>query len=179
MTTARLIFALFATAAIGFGASRFQDRSTIDTLISERDLARDCRQSGSSLPPCPVVYRNTKIVWRKAIEKVPTADLKQARELAQLSDELASARQRIRDLQTANRALDRLRYGAMRRVAGAGYAVQNGSVKHPYASWTRCPPGSVAVYEASVSGGNAGSRFSGDPNVCYVRMRLRSNDGSY
>ncbi|HEX4077972.1 MAG TPA: hypothetical protein VHX61_03740 [Rhizomicrobium sp.] len=167
-----LILMLVAAAAIGFGASRFRDIGTMDRLTSERDLAQDCRRSGSSVRPCPVLYRNTRIVWRDKVEIVPAPDSKRAAQIARLSTELASARGRLGDLQTAMLARDRRRSDALWRRATRGYPLQNGTIGHPYRTSAKCAPGYVVFYEAPPSFGNMGVRSSGDPNVCYVRAGI-------
>jgi hypothetical protein len=167
-----LILMVFAAAAIGFGATHFLDTGTIDRITSERDQARDCRRSGSTVPSCPVVYRNTRIVWRNKVEIVPAPDSKQAAQIALLSTELASARRRSDDLQAAMVALDRRRSDAMWRRATGPYAVQNGTIGHPYRTSAKCPSGYAVLYEAAPSAGTWGVRASGDPNVCYVRAGI-------
>jgi hypothetical protein len=172
-----LILMLVAAAAAGFGASHFRDIDMIDRLTSERDQAQDCRRSGSSVRPCPVVYRNTRMVWRDKVEIVAAPDSKQAARIARLSTELASARGRIGDLQTTLLALDRRRSDAMWRRATGGFTVQNGTIGHPYRTSSRCPPGYAVFYEAAPSAGTWGVRASGDPNVCYVRAGLTMHGG--
>jgi hypothetical protein len=167
---ARVAFVAFvltalAAGAIGFGASRFLDNGLMKGLEADRDRARDCRRSGATLPPCPVEYRNTRIEWRDKIETKPTPDPKQAERIDVLSADLADAQRRIGDLE------HRLSARWAPRVAGYYYYLQNGSMAHPYARSDRCPAGTEVVYEATPSPGSMLSRRSGDPDVCYVRIR--------
>jgi len=167
-----VILMIVAAAAAGFGASHFSDAGVIDRLASERDQAQDCRRSGSSVGPCPVIYRNTRIVWRDRVEILRAPDSKQAAQIASLSTDLASARGRIGDLQTTLLALERRQSEALWRRAASGYAVQNGTIGHPYRTSAKCAPGNVVFYEAAPSAGTWGVRASGDPNVCYVRAGI-------
>ena len=155
-----LLLVAVAAGAAGFGASYFRDNRVIERLTSERDVARDCRQSGATVAPCPVVYRNTKTVWRDRIETVRAPDPQQGARIAALSTELVHARRTIRNLERPR----------MRLRASIGYAVQNGTMLHPYNAADRCPAGSVIVYDASLAGRRFANR--GDPNVCYVVMTL-------
>jgi hypothetical protein len=150
-----LVFTAVAAAGIGFGASHVRDNRAIKTLAAERDLARDCRHSGVSLSPCPVVYRNTRLEWRDRIETVQTPDRRQAERIASLSVELARVRRTVRDLERRRMWPPRM----------AAYGWQNGTMQHPYSTDERCPAGSVVVYD---SAGGLGNRHSGDPSVCYV-----------
>jgi hypothetical protein len=153
-----LLFTAVAAAGIGFAASHVWDSRIEKKVAAERDLARDCRRTGATAAPCPVIYRNTKIEWRDRIQTVRTPDPKQAARIAALSAELAKMRRDVRNLErrrTWPRAI-------------AAYGWQNGTMQHPYNTDERCPAGSVVVYDA----GGLGSRQSGDPSVCYVLTNL-------
>jgi len=160
-----LALSSIAAAAIGFGASHVREGRAMDRLKVERDLALDCRHAGKSVAPCPVIYRNTRIVWRDRVETVPTPDRKQTERIAYLSADLARARRTILALEHARTP------GRAPRIT-AGYMMQNGSMEHPYNASTRCPAGSVVLYDAGLSGGSL--RRSGDPDVCYVRKSLNN-----
>ena len=163
---ATLVLAALAAGGIGFGAAHFWDSRALEQLRVDRDLARDCRRSGANLPSCPVIYRNTRIEWRDRVQTVTAPDRKQAEQIAVLSAALARARQTIRNLKHPRRMFR----------ATPIYALQNGSMQHPYNTYDRCPAGSVVVYDADLSVGNLARRRSGSPDVCYVRTSLR-NDG--
>jgi hypothetical protein len=172
MTTQRwffpaLILTALAAASIGFGASHVWDRSAMQRLEAERNTALDCRHAGAGVPPCPVIYKNTKIEWRDKFETVQTPDRKQAERIGSLTADLARARRTIH-------ALERARTAARALRATAAYTIQNGSMEHPYNTSNRCPTESVVLYDAGLSSGNT-TRRSGDPNVCYVRARLHNN----
>jgi len=153
-----LVLTAVAAAGIGFAASHVWDGRIEKKLTAERDLARDCRRTGATTAPCPVIYRNTKIEWHDRIQTVRTADPTQAARIASLSAELANMRRSVRNF-------ERRRPGPR---AIAAYGWQNGTMQHPYNSDERCPAGSVVVYGA----GGLGSRQSGDPGVCYVLTNL-------
>lgn len=153
-----LLLVAVAAGAAGFAASYFRDNRAIERLTAERDAARDCRQSGATAAPCPVVYRNTKTVWRDRVETVRTPDPKQSLRIAALSAELAHDRRTIHNLERPR----------IRPRGPVGYAVQNGTMLHPYNTADRCPAGSAIVYDASLAGRRFANR--GDPNVCYVVM---------
>lgn len=157
------ILATLAAAAIGFGASHFLDNGTLKKLEADRDQARDCRNSGATLAPCPVEYKNTKIVWRTKVETKPTPDPRQAERISALSANLADAQRTIRDLR------DRM---ALRQLPppAFNYYLQNGSMAHPYNTADHCPAGATVIYAASPSTWSRTGRRSGDPNVCYVRI---------
>jgi hypothetical protein len=155
-----LLLVAVAAGAAGFGASYFRDNRVIQRLTAERDVARDCRQSGATVAPCPVVYRNTQTVWRDRVETVRAPDPKQGMRIVALSAELAHDRRTIRNLE----------HPRIRPRASAGYGVQNGTILHPYNTADRCPAGSSIVYDTSLAGRRFANR--GDPNVCYVVMAL-------
>jgi hypothetical protein len=170
-----MMVAALAALFIGLAAAHFWDGGAMQKLTAERDLARDCRQSGASLPSCPVVYRNTKIEWRDKVETVQTPDPQQTKRVALLSGELDSAQRRIRDLEIRIYNFYRARnWNASRRGRGV-YAFQNGTIEYPYYSDARCPRGSVAFYDVDFSSGTNRTRFSGDPSVCYVRTRIHDS----
>jgi hypothetical protein len=156
---AGFLLAVLVAGGIGFGASHYLDTGAMQQLAADRDQARDCRRSGETLAPCPVIYKNTKIEWRDRIQTVEVPDRKQTTRIAMLTAELAEARQAIGNL-------ERRRAASRAPRLTAAYYFQNGSMAHPYISDDRCAPGTVVVYEAP-SGSVA--RRSGDPNVCYVR----------
>jgi hypothetical protein len=160
------MIAAVAAAGLGFGASYLFDSRTMNTLKAERDAALDCRHAGETVAPCPVQYRNTRIVWQDRIRTVQAPDRRQAERIAKLSAQLERARLTIHKLEF-------IRIARARRATGA-YFVQNGSMEHPYNTYEKCPPGSVAVYDAALAFGGNGGRRSGDPNVCYVRTRLHN-----
>ena len=157
-----LVATVVVAGAAGFGATHIWDNRALEKVTAERDAARDCRQSGATLSPCPVVYRNTKIEWRDRIETVQTRDPRQAARIASLSSELAGARRTIRDLQR--------RPARPRLVAASGR--QNGTRQYPYYSDERCPAGSVVVYDSGLSATAIARRHAGDPDVCYVLTNL-------
>jgi hypothetical protein len=159
-----LILLVVAAAGAGFAVSHIRDASRMHSLKAARDLAFDCRKSGKTEPPCPVVYRNTRIEWRDRVQTVTAPDKRQAARIASLSGELAQARRRIH-------ALESSRHSAVFRATAAN-AIQNGSLQHPYINDDRCPSGTVAVYDSGLSGTGMSVRRFGDPNVCYVRTRL-------
>jgi hypothetical protein len=160
------ILAALAAAAIGFGASRVLDNATMAKLAADRDQARNCRHSGSALPPCPVEYRNTRIVWREKVETTPVPDPKQAERITSLSADLADAQRTMSELK---------RRLAARWAPGPSvyYYLQNGTMAHPYATSDRCPPEAAVMYVAAQSSRIMPGRRSGDPNVCYVRIAQR------
>jgi hypothetical protein len=161
-----LILATVAAAAIGFGAARYFDNRIIGKLQADTDRALDCRRSGATLPPCPVEYRNTRIVWREKVETRPMADPKQAERNAALTADLADAQRIIRDLEG--------RLAARRAPRPTiNYFLQNGSIAHPYYTADRCPSGTAVVYSATPSSRSMAGGRSGDPNVCYVRIASR------
>ena len=160
-----LALSILAAASIGFGASHYWDGRAMETLTADRNTALDCRRSGATVAPCPVIYKNTRIVWRDKIETVSTPDRKQAGRIAQLSAALSHAQRTIR-------ALARARMADRTRRMTVAYSVQNGSMNHPFNTYDRCPAGSVVLYDADFSARTAAVRTSGDPNVCYVRTRL-------
>jgi hypothetical protein len=155
-----------AAGAIGFGASRFADSGAMEKFAADRDQARDCRHSGSTLSPCPVEYRNTRIVWREKDVATQVPDPKQTERIAALSANLADAQSAIRDLERRLAAR-----GAPRPVTY--YYLQNGSMGHPYATSDHCPAGMTVMYVVPLSPRSALARRSGDPNVCYVRIARR------
>lgn len=157
-----LLLSVLAAGAVGYVATRISDQRTIERLTTERDTARDCRRSGASVAPCPVVYRNTKIEWHDRIQTVQTPDPQQSARIAALSAELASAHRAIRNL--ARRQL------RPRIALARGW--QNGTRQYPYNTDERCPAGSVIVYDTGLSGGGNAGRYSGDPDVCYVLTKL-------
>jgi hypothetical protein len=161
-----LILTTLAAAAIGFGAARYLDNGVTAKLKADRDRARDCRQSGATLPPCPVEYRNTRIEWQTKVETRPVPDPAQAERIGRLSADLADAQRTIRDLK------GRLAAGWPRRPAADSY-FQNGSMAHPYYTADRCPAGTAVVYAAAPSARSMIRGHSGDPNVCYVRIAPR------
>ena len=154
-----IVLTALAAGGIGFGASYVWENRAIEKVTAERDAARNCRHTAATLPPCPVIYRNTRIEWQDRIKTVQTPDPRQATRIAALSAELADARHTIRNLARRQRWL---------RPARA-YAWQNGTMQYPYYTDDRCPSGSVVVYDAGLS---AMARHSGDPNVCYVLTKL-------
>jgi hypothetical protein len=160
------VLAALIAAAAGFGAALLLDKSHMQTLTAERDEARDCRHSGSALPPCPVQYRNTRVEWRERIETTQVPDPKQAKRIASLSADLAGAQRTVRALE---------RQLAARRVPrpAAYYYLQNGSMTRPYATSGRCPAGAPVVYVAAASPRIMAAGRTGDPNVCYVRIASR------
>jgi hypothetical protein len=162
-----LILTALAAGAAGFGASHFWENPAIQKLVAERDEARDCRRSGKTVRPCPVLYRNTRIEWRDRVRTVETADRKQSRRIARLSADLAQARLTIRHLQY-------LRNGDRMLRTAAVLTLQNGSMQHPYTRSDRCPAGTVVMYDAGLASAGVAARRSGDPGVCYVRARLRA-----
>src|ERR1700731_1581461 len=99
-----LIITALAAASIGFGASHFWDAGTMQKLNADRTKALDCRRSRSGVPPCPVIYKNTRIEWRDKIETVQTPERKQADRIGSLSAELARARRTIHALEGARTA---------------------------------------------------------------------------
>lgn len=133
----------------------------MEKLTAEREAARDCRRTGATVAPCPVLYRNTRIEWRDRIETVRIPDPKQAARAAVLSARLASARRTIRNLERRRATL---------RVTAA-LAWQNGTRQYPYTTDERCPAGSVVVYDGGLGAIAVAGRYSGDPGVCYVLMR--------
>lgn len=151
-----------AAAGAGFGASHLWDSRALEQLKADRDLAMDCRHTGASVAPCPVIYRNTKIEWHDRIQTVTAPDRKQTERIALLSAELARAHHTIHNLERPRRVFR----------ATAVYAMQNGSMQRPYNTYERCPPGSVVVYDADLSAGGMARRHSGNPDVCYVRTSL-------
>lgn len=157
-----LFLTAMAAGGAGYVATRISDQRAIEKLTTERDAARDCRRSGASLAPCPVVYRNTRIEWRDRIRTVQTRDPRQSARIADLSAELAGAHRTIRNL---------VRRQLRPRVALA-YGWQNGTRQYPYNTDERCPAGSVIVYDTGLSGGGNLRRYSGDPDVCYVLTKL-------
>lgn len=161
-----IILSALAAAAIGFGASRVLDNGAMEKLAADRDRAQDCRHSGATLPPCPVEYRNTKIVWRTQVETQPVPDPAQTERIAVLSADLAAAQRTIRDLQ------GRLAARRAQRPA-VNYYFQNGSMAHPYYTADRCPPGTAVEYAVAPSARSMIRGRSGDPNVCYVRIAPR------
>lgn len=163
-----ILTALIA-AAISYGAAHFFDNRIVEKLKAERDQARDCRLSSSALPPCPVEYRNTRIVWQTKVETRPTPDPKQAERITALSADLADAQRTIRDLR------DRLALPHAPPSA-FNYYLQNGSMAHPYNTADHCPAGATVVYAAAPSTWSRTGRRSGDPNVCYVRIALRRSN---
>lgn len=160
------ILTVAATAALGFALAHFPDKFALEKLAADRDRARDCRHSDSTLPPCPVEYRNTKIVWREKTVATPVPDPHQARRIAALSAELADARRSVRELEQRQAA------GEAARPAVYNY-LQNGSMARPYATSDRCPSGATVVYVAANYQRNMTGRRLGDPNVCYVRIAQR------
>jgi len=163
-----LVLTALAAGSIGFGASYLRDTSAIETLRADRDMARDCRRSGANVRPCPVLYRNTRIVWQDRIRTIKTPDRKQAARIGFLSTQLARARRTIHRLESWE---SRVREP---RATGA-YALQNGSMGHPYNTSERCPSGAVVVYDAGLSAGSNALRRSGNPDVCYVRTQLSNS----
>jgi hypothetical protein len=161
-----IILSALTAAAIGFGAARFLDNGIREKLAADRDRAQDCRRSGAMLPPCPVEYRNTRIVWRTKIETTPVPDPAQSERIARLSADLADAQRTIRDLE------GRLAARRAQRPA-VNYYFQNGSMAHPYYTADRCPAGTAVVYAAAPSARSMIRGRSGDPNVCYVRIAQR------
>ena len=159
---AALTLAAVAAAGIGFAVSREWDSRAIEKVTAERDAARDCRQAGKTVAPCPVIYRNTRVEWRERIETVQTPDRRQATRVAALSAELAGVRRALRNLERRQ----------TRQRMTAAYGRQNGTRQYPYYTDERCPPGSVVVYDAGLSANGSASRHSGDPNVCYVLTKL-------
>jgi len=159
-----LVLTALAAACAGFGASHFLTSGAMAKLKADRDAALDCRRSGANIPPCPVIYRNTRIEWRDRIQTVSAPDRKQTQRIAYLSAELERAGRTIRRLEHPRRGL---------RTAVA-YGWQNGTMMHPYVTYDRCPPGSVVMYDAGLSGSTAATRHSGDPAVCYVRTSLQN-----
>jgi len=160
------IVAALAACAAGFGASRFLDNGAIEKLATDRDQALDCRHSGSTLPPCPVEYRNTRIVWREKVEMRPVPDPEQAARITSLSADLADSQRIVRELER------RLAVRWATRPAGYHYP-QNGSMAHPYNTSGRCPAGMTVEYVAVSPPRGMFGRTSGDPNVCYVRIARR------
>ena len=158
-TVAAFILTAVAAAGAGFAASHFADSRAVESLKTDLDRARDCRQAGSAIAPCPVRYKSTRIEWRDRTVAVETPDRKQSARIAALSAELADARQTIRDLE---------RRRAWRNTPRANVAwwLQNGTISHPYNTDERCPAGAVVAFEAADGPAN---RRSGDPSVCYVR----------
>ena len=166
LTLPVFLFAVLAAAAAGFGVSNVLDRSMTETLKADLEFARDCRKSGATLPPCPVEYKNTRIEWREKIETVQTPDPKQSRRIAALTEDLADARQTVRDL-------ERRRVPARApRLTGAWW-LQNGTISRPFNTDDRCAVGTVIVYEAAPAARSAAR--TGDPNVCYVRKQVARN----
>lgn len=95
-----LIAAGVAGGGIAFGVARVLDASEITTLTADRDLARHCREAGSRQPPCPVIYKNTKIEWRTktVAQRVEISDPKQAAPIAELENENARLRHKHRTI---------------------------------------------------------------------------------
>jgi len=155
-----LAFTAVVAAGVGFGASHLWEKRAIERVAAERDLARDCRRTGATIAPCPVIYRNTKIEWHDKIETVQTPDPRQAARIAALSAELTAARGTIRNLERRQ----------TRQPVTIAYSWQNGTRQYPYNTDERCPSGSVVVYDAGLSYRGTAGRHSGDPNVCYVLM---------
>ncbi|HLY07195.1 MAG TPA: hypothetical protein VKR31_15725 [Rhizomicrobium sp.] len=149
-------------AGIGFGATHFWDNRAIQKLTAERDEARDCRRSGTTVAPCPVAYRGTRIEWRDRIRTVETPDPKKSARIAVLSAELVRA----------HRAIAGLERRKMRQRVASAYGWQNGTRQYPYNTDERCPTGSVVVYDPGLSATGAARRHSGDPGVCYVLTKL-------
>src|SRR5579862_2556718 len=116
-----LLFVALAAGAAGFGASHLWDNRAIQKLTTERNAARDCRRTGSAAPPCPVIYRNTRIEWHDRIRTVETPDPKQAARIGSLSAELADAHRTIRGLERRRTQHVALAYGW-----------QNGTRQYPY-----------------------------------------------
>ena len=158
--TSRFIPAVFLTAVaaggIGFAASHVWDSRTAEKLTVERDQARDCRRTGATAAPCPVIYRNTKIEWRDRIETVQKPDPRQTSRITFLSAALDHAQRTIRNLERRRTWVP---------ATALAYPWQNGTMQHPYTADAHCPAGSAVIYEAGFSGA---SRHFGDPNVCYV-----------
>lgn len=150
-----VILTAVAAAGIGFAASHVWDGRTAEKLTAERDQARDCRRTGATAAPCPVIYRNTKIEWRDRIETVQKPDRRQAERITYLSAALAYAQRTIRNLERRRTWLP---------ATTPAYPWQNGTMQHPYNTDAHCPAGSAVIYEAGIST----SRRFGDPNVCYV-----------
>ena len=119
---------------MGYDASHLLDNGIIKKIEAARDQARDCRLSGSALHPCPVEYRNTRIVWQTKVETKTTPDPRQAERIRALSANLADAQHTIRDLEG--------RLAFQRTTPSAfNYYLQNGSMAHPYNSADHCPAG--------------------------------------
>lgn len=149
-------------AGIGFGATHVWDNRIIQNVTAERDAARDCRRTGATAAPCPVVYRNTKIEWRDRFLTVQIDNPKQAARIAALSADLAHARRAIAHLEHRQ---------TQQRVAFiSGW--QNGTRQYPYNTDDRCPAGSVVVYDSGLAATGTARRHSGDPDVCYVLTKL-------
>jgi hypothetical protein len=163
--TVGLILTALVAAAIGFGASYVWDSRAIQKIAAQRDAAVDCRRSGATVAPCPVVYRNTRTEWRDRIETVRAPDPKQTERIASLSAELAQTRRTVRNLER--------RRSWPRAIAAYGW--QNGTRQYPYNTDERCPAGSVVVYDAGLSASGTTRRRSGDPDVCYIRTALYSS----
>ncbi|HEX4158029.1 MAG TPA: hypothetical protein VHY79_06110 [Rhizomicrobium sp.] len=160
------ILAALTSAAIGFGASHVLDTGTMAKLAADRDQARNCRHSASTIPPCPVEYRNTRIVWREKVVTTRVPDPRQAERITSLSADLADAQRSIRELER------RLTVRWAPRPA-VYYYLQNGTMAHPYATSDRCPAEATVMYVAQQSLRSMPRRHSGDPNVCYVRLAQR------
>lgn len=161
------VLAGVAAAALGFAASHYLDNGRMQKLETERDRARDCRLSGTTLPPCPVAYRNTQIMWRTKVETRPVRDPAEAERTAALAADLAHAQRIIRTMETQM---------AFRRATGRGpfsYHMQNGSLARPYDTAARCPAGTTVEYSATPIQRGMIAWRSGDPNVCYVRIAQR------
>jgi len=158
-----LILTAVVAAGVGFGATHVWDQRALNRIETERDAARDCRRSGATVAPCPVVYRNTRIEWRDRLRTVQTRDPKQAARIAALSAELAHARRTIVNIER--------RQTRQRVAAVSGW--QNGTRQYPYNTDQRCPAGSVVVYDAGLTATGMARRRSGDPGVCYVAMLHR------
>lgn len=153
-----LVLAVLAAGAVGYAASHFLDLGEMKKLEADRAAALDCRLSDATVRPCPVIYKNTRIEWRERVVTAPAPDRKQTERIAVLGAELARARITIHVLERARN------YDGTPRTLGPYVVVQNGSMRHPYNTYDRCPAGTVAVYDATPLAHN-----SGDPNVCYVR----------
>lgn len=158
-TAPALVLSAFVAAGAGFAASHFADTRAMERLKADLDFARDCRQTGSAIAPCPARYRASRIEWRDRIETVEMPDRKQAGRIAALSIELSEARETIRDL-------ERRRAWRSAPRASIAWWLQNGTIAHPYSTDERCPAGTVVAFEAADGLAN---RRSGDPGVCYVR----------
>lgn len=75
---------------IGWLATSTWDAHEIRTAYADRDIAQNCRRSGSDLPPCPL-SRDAKVIYKPEIKYVATPDASQVLIIDDLQRRLAAA----------------------------------------------------------------------------------------